>query len=165
MGIGGEIVGEVVGVGGADGAGGGEEHGVGVEAKAEVGMTAPVLEVVPGVVAGAGEVRDLVLGEAGGVEEVGGDGVKVGCLVVGGEVWGAVAGAGGERFPAQAGVDVDFEEVDADVGDAERDGSGEGVSPAGLGLMREAGDEVETDLRDAGLLEAGDLGFAGGGGV
>ena len=41
---------------------------MGVEAEAEVGGAVPVLQVVAGTEAGAGEVRDLVLGDAGGVE-------------------------------------------------------------------------------------------------
>ena len=157
---------EVVGVREAEGgAVGGEEHGVGVEAEAEVGLAVPVLEVVAGAVAVAGEVRDLVLGDAGGVEAGAGELVEVGGFVVRGEVGGAVAGAGGEGFATEAGVFVELEEVDADVRDAGGDGLIEGVEPGGFGLVGEAGDEIEAEVGDAGAADAVDLGEALGGGV
>ena len=70
-------------------------------------MAEPVLEVVAGWMACAGEVRDLVLGDSGGVEAVAGELVEVGRLVVRGDGGGSVTGAVRENFGAEAGVFVD----------------------------------------------------------
>lgn len=111
QGWGGKVEVKVVGVGEANGAGGGLEHGVGVEAEAKVGVAMPVFEVVAGLVALLwlralielraliklralpGEVGDFVLGEAGGGEGFAGGLVEVGGLVVGGDGCGRVAGS------------------------------------------------------------------------
>lgn len=86
---------------------------MGVEAEAEVRLAVPVFEVVARVVAGVGEVGDLVLRDAGGFKAGAGELVEVGGIVVGGEGGGAVASAGGEGFAAEAGVFVELEQVDA----------------------------------------------------
>ena len=119
----GGVVGEeLVGVGEADGGVGcvvAEEHGVGVEAEAEVGGAVPVLEVVARLMRGACEVGDLVLREAVLREPVAGGFVELGGEVVGGGGVGVEALAAGEDFAAKAGVFVDLEHVDAEVGEAD----------------------------------------------
>ena len=140
------VVREVFGVGEADGAVGAKEHGVGVETEAEVGIALPVLAVVARLVRRGREVGDFVLREAvlrevraGGLVELGGE-------FVGGNAVGVEALAAGEDFAAEAGVFVDFEHVDAEVGEADAGGDVERVLPGGGGLVGEAGDEVGADV-------------------
>ena len=160
MGVGigsGGVVREVFGVGEADGAVGAKEHGVGVETEAEVGIALPVLKVVARRVRRGCEVGDFVLREAvlrevraGGLVELGGE-------FVGGNAVGVEALAAGEDFAAEAGVFVNLEHVDAEVGEADAGGDVERVLPGGRGLVGEAGDEVGADVGYAGGLEAKDL--------
>ena len=130
---------------------------MGVETEAKIGVATPVLEVVGGGEAGSGEVGDLDLGDAGGSEQAAGELVEGGGVVVGGDVGCAVAGAGGEDLAAEAGLVVDLEHVDAEVGDAGGDGLLHRAAPGGGGLVGEAGDEVEREVEDAGAADAVDL--------
>jgi hypothetical protein len=63
----------------------------------------------------------------------------------------------GEQFAAKAGVFIDFEHVEAEVGDAGFEGDGDGLAPGGGCLVRKSGDEVEVEVKDAGGAEASDL--------
>jgi hypothetical protein len=49
------------------------------------------------------------------------------------------------------------------VGHCEGDGGGDGIAEGGFGLSREAGDEVDADVRDAGGAQEGDVAFDCGG--
>ncbi len=62
-----------------------------------------------------------------------------------------------EEFAAEAGVFIHFEHVDAGVGNAALDEGVEGTLPGVGGLVRQAGDEVDADARDAGCLHAADV--------
>jgi hypothetical protein len=106
----------------------------------------------------AGEVGDFVLMNASGVECGAGFEIKVGGGVVVGDKVGVIACAARDEFAAEAGVVIDFEHVDADVRDTGGYGFGEGVAPGLDRLMRESGDEVNTDFEDSGGAKVGDVG-------
>ena len=139
------------------GAGGRWEHGVGIDAEAVVGEALPITQVVARLVAGAGEVGDFILRDAGGVEALGGSLVECDGEGLVGDMVGVVAGATGDEFASQAGVGVHLQHVDADVREFEREGLVERLLPAFGGLVGQAGDEVDADFGDAGVAQAADV--------
>ncbi len=159
------VGGKFVRVGEADGGVGlvvAEEHGVGIEAEAEVGRAVPVLQIVAGEMLAClcgtgGKVGDLVLGEAVFRKPSTSSLIELGGEVVGRRGGSVEALAAGEEFEAEARVFVYFKHVDAEVGEAYGGGDFKRVLPAGGGLVGEAGDEVGADFRDAGGLKAKDL--------
>ena len=78
------------------------QHGVGVKSDAEIGLALPVLEVMKGFPARAGEVGDFVLSEAVEGEEVDGFGVHLDDGLVGGNLGCVVFESAGHDFLAQA---------------------------------------------------------------
>ena len=128
-------------------------------AEAEVVLAAPVGGVVTGGVAGAGVVRDFVVGVAGGFEEVEGGEEEVGVLV--GEFAVLAAGEAVEEF----GVFFVVEVVGGDVVRGEVDGAMEGFFPGVEGLTRDGEHQVEVEAVEAGLAEGGEGGGSFGGGV
>src|ERR1019366_409271 len=99
-----------------------------------------------------------VQGVAGLLVEVGGS------VVIGNEV-GMVAGSTGHEFAAEAGVFVNLKHVDADVRYSDGDDVVQGCSPAFGGLVREAGDEIDAEVSDAGLAKQIDVGQGDGTGM
>jgi len=137
--------------------GGFAQHRRRIESEAEVGTVLPVAEIVARLVARSGEVGDLVLGQARGGEGFDGELVHAGDGVVVGNYGCVVTGAAGEEFPAEPGFVVNFEHVDAGVGDAGSGESGDGFLPGSEGLAGKAGDEVEVDVGDSGGAQPGEV--------
>ena len=121
--------------------------GVAVGGAADGGVVTalPVEEVVAALVAGAGPVRDLVPGEAGGGQAVVGHLVLRGLVVV----VGRFPPAGRDR-PAERGTRLDGQGVRAHVPRLQRQGGVEGRLPVGDALARRAVDEVEVEALDPG---------------
>jgi hypothetical protein len=160
--VGSEVVGggeakDVAGLAWLGSRGGFAKHGGGVETKAEVGAALPVAKVVAGLVAGASEIGDFVLRQTYAVEGI--DCVLVHACdgVVGGDDVGVVASAAGEEFATKAGLVVDFEHVDAGMGNARARESGDRFLPRGEGLAGQARDEVEVDVGDSSSAEAAEV--------
>jgi len=107
--------------------------------------------------ADAGEVRDLVLRQSLCVQSFNCVLVHTGDGVVGGNNFGVVARTSGKQFPSQAGFVIDFEHVNTGMGDARGDEGRERLLPGDEGLARQAGDEVEVDIGDAGGPETGEV--------
>ena len=122
-------------------------------AEADVVIQPPVLEIVAALVAGAGEVGDLILPEAVARKEVHGVKVHVRLIVVGGENVGAlILVVHGRAF-------LKTQTVAGDVRGLERERLGERVGPVLARLARQTVDEIETHVAEAGLARALDRHF------
>lgn len=123
--------------------------------EAEVILAEPVGGVMSGLVTGAGVVGDLVMGEAGGFEEVERGEKVVGVLL--GQLTVGAAGEAVEEF----GVFFVVEVVGGDVVGRELEGAVKGVFPGSESLTGNGEHEVDVDAVEAGLTE----GAVGSGGL
>ena len=68
-----------------------------------------------------------------------------------------IASAAGDEFAPQTRVFVHFEHVDARVRSAGRDGFCQREFPTFAGLVRQAGDEIDVDIRNSRSPQPGNV--------
>src|SRR5437667_570725 len=121
--------------------------------KTQIGLTAPVFEIVPGLESRLGPVRNFVMVISRRRELPAGCIVKLSHFVVSWEGADAVSCATSKYFPAEPAVFIDFEHVDGNVLRREGEQFVEGVLPALARLVRKSGNQIKTQVRDSGRAE------------
>ena len=134
-------------------------EGVGGGAEADIGEAAPVGAVVDGFAAGEGEVGDFVVDIAGG-----GEGLAEQRVLPGRRGVGRLAVAAGADQAVERAVRIDGQLVGGNVLGTERDGLPQGLRPNCIGELREAENQVEADVVEAGFAQRG-KGAAGARGI
>ena len=131
-----------------------------IDSESEIGLACPVLEIVRRVPYSdavryrPGEVRNLILLDAGSRQPITSDEVKVGGEIVVGNIMRVVATAAGQQLVAQTGVFVHLQHVDADVRHACSERFGQRKIPAFLRLVRQPGNEINADIANAASPQA-----------
>src|SRR5712664_4260575 len=84
-----------------------------------------------------------------GIESLARQSIRLGHRVVGRNCGSGIFCAAAEEFAAQSAAFVDFEEINGNVLRRELNKLIERVAPAFRGLVRQASDQVETDIANA----------------
>ncbi len=139
------------------------KHGVRINTKSEIRLARPVLQVVPRVAQADAvrhrprEVGDLILLHATALQPLARGEVEVGGEIVVGNKVRVVAAASCQQLAAQARVFVHLQHVHADVRHAGGKRLAERKIPALLCLVRQAGDQIDADVADAGGSQPRDV--------
>src|SRR5689334_2511631 len=92
------------------------------------------------------------------MQPLAGNPIEIGGEVLVGNKMRVVLSAAGNQFAAQAGILIDFEHVNANVGNAGGNDFFEREAPAIDRLVWEAGNQVEIDIGNSGSTQAGNIG-------
>ena len=130
---------------------------MGVAAASEIGLHAPILQVVARPLPGAREVGDFVPLEAQLREALDGVEIELDNALAAGNRAGPVTAAARAQFLAQAALVVDFQHVNRNVIDCETVDPRQRFFPCPAGLMRQAGDEIDRNVADAAPAQPRDI--------
>ena len=83
--------------------------------------------------------------------------VHVGGEVIVGNKVGMISLSSGDNFVAQAGVSIHFQHVNAGVWDTGGDQLIQRLVPALASLVRQAGNEIDVDIRNSGGTQLGNI--------